>query len=224
MFNIDHSKVESFKNWFFGRPSINLDLMDDESIDNIDVHLATEADFPLNGDPDVKYYVIETGDTYRYINGAYQVVDVYMYGLTQEYRDSPRRVTAKTTVIDPTWNIPSIDARVINPNNAALATLYNVMALTTDLEQIRYSKVYGYKTTLMDVLQQGNSDDKETNVTTWFRREHAMLHRLLVSSQCSKLVQHKPVVDVLFKHGYILTWDDNKDRAVFKFNDFCVYL
>lgn len=220
---IDQAKVESFKNWFFGRTSV--ESYEDQDFSDVPVHLQTESDLPVEGNPDLKYYVVETGDTYRFVDGGYQVVDVYSFGITQQYRDAPRRVVHRNEITDPSFNIPHISAEQIKAGaSATLATLYNIQALLTDLEQIRRSEVYGYKTSLMDVLGKGQYLDKQENVTQWFAREHKLLHRLLASAMRSKDIFSKPIIDALFVHKYVLTWDDTKNRAVFKVEDFVVHL
>lgn len=222
---IDNTKVESFKNWFFGRPNINFDDLDDQAFNELSIHVAAESDLPKEADPEAKYYVEATGDTYRFVDGAYQVIDVYSFGVTQAYRDAPRRVYARETIVDHSHGIPSITAEQIrNGAPAGLATLYNIQALLMDLEQIRRIDVYGYKTTLMDVLSQGAYSTKEQNVTHWFSTQHTLLYRLLASSMRAKDSFNKSVIDALFKHNYVLTWDDAKNRPVFKVDDFIVYL
>ncbi len=221
---IDQAKVESFKNWFFGRP--NFLLEEDEHVFNdLPIHVATEADLPKESIVDAKYFVAETGDTYRYIDGAYQVIDVYAYGDAGRYREAPRRVVSRETITDHSFIIGSISAEQIYAGaSPSLATLYNIQALLMDFEQIRRTQVYGYKTTLMDILSRGPYQNKEQNVTNWFSSNHSMLYRLLVSSMRTKDAFNKSVVDALFKHNYVLTWDDTKNRAVFKLDDFIVYL
>lgn len=220
---LDHAKVDAFKNWFFGRVPAAEHVED--SFFDVPVHVATEADLPVEGDTEAKYYVVETGDTYRYRDGAYHVIDVYSYGVTQEYRDTPRCIYARPVIVDPSYNIPSISAEQVHAGGSAtLATLYNIQALLTDLEQIRRSQVYGYKTTLMDVLGKGHLADKSQNVTNWFAKEHTILYRLLISAFRTKEAFNKPIVDAMFKHNYILTWDDIKNRPVFKVDEFVVYL
>lgn len=222
---IDQAQIARFKDWFWGRPSIQMDESDDNPFfHDLPIEVATKNDLPLDGDAERKYYVADSRDTYRFVDGVYHIIDVYQFGVDEAYRDTPRTHVPKQTIVDHAYSIPSIEASKVTPDNAALATLFNVMALTTDLEQIRRSKVYGYKTTLMEVLQKGHSSDKDRNVTEWFAREHSMLYRLLSSSYRTKEIQHKPVIDALFKHGYVLTWVDQLNRPVFKFEDFYVYL
>lgn len=220
---IDTAKVEGFKNWFFGRP--NFMLEDDEAFSDLPVHVATEADLPKDGDPDAKYFVAETGDTYRYRDGAYYVIDVYSYGCTNEYREAPRRVVCREVITDYSYTLGSITADQIRAGTSpVLATLYNIQALLIDLAQIRRMYVTGYRTTLMEVLSKGPHVDKDQNLTTWFSSNHSLLYRLLASSQRSKDSFNTSVVDALHKQGYVLTWDDDKNRAVFKVDDFIVYL
>lgn len=221
---IDKAQVDRFKDWFFGRSSFQLEETDDGTFIHLPIEVATISDLPADGEPGRQYHVMDRQDTYKFVDGVYVMVDIYQFGVNEAYRDTPRVYTPKQLIEDHAWYIPSIGAKEINGENAALATLYNVMALSTDLEQIRRSKVYGYKTTLMEVLQKGISSDKDTNVTQWFATNHSLLYRLLSSAYRNKNNYHKPVIDVLFKHDYVLTWDDNKDRAVFKCGDFQVYL
>lgn len=222
---IDSAKVESFKNWFFGRPNFMLEMEDDQTFKDLPIHVAVEAELPIDGDPEAKYFVEETGDTYRYIDGAYQVIDVYSYGDAYRFRDAPRRVISREVIIDPTHGIPHITAEQIrNGAPATLATLYNIQALLVDLEQIRRMHVYGYKTNLMDILSKGPYTNKEQNVTNWFATQHTLLYRLLASSMRTKEAFSKSVIDALYKHNYVLTWDDAKNRPVFKIDEFVVFL
>lgn len=220
------AQIESFKNWFFGRPNFQLmDDVDEQPFFDIPVHIATESELPKEGDPDAKYFVAETGDTYRYVDGGYQVIDVYSYGDAHRYREAPRRVIAREVITDPSYGIPSISADQIRAGApATLATLYNIQALLVDLEQIRRMHVHGYKTTLMDVLSQGAYTIKEQNVTNWFSKHHTLLYRLLVSCMRTKDAFNKEVIDALYKHNYVLTWDDAKNRPVFKVDEFVVFL
>lgn len=221
--NIDQAKVEAFKNWFLGRvPALEYE---EDDFSDLPVNVEAESDLPVEGDPDAKYYVAATGDTYRYRDGAYHVVDVYSFGLTSEYRDKPRRIITRQVIEDPSYNIPSINAEQIKAgSSASLATLYNIQALLTDLAQIRRIHVTGYKTTLMEVLGKGANVDKQKNVTEWFANNHTLLYRLLASTMRAKDVFNKEILDALFHHKYVLTWDDTANRAVFKVDDFAVYL
>lgn len=220
---LDHAKVDAFKNWFFGRvPAVDYE---EDSFFDIPVHVVTEADLPVEGDTEAKYYVAETGDTYRYRDGAYHVIDVYSYGVTQQYRDAPRRVISRQVISDPSYSIPSINADQIKAGaSASLATLYCIQALLTDLQQIRRMHVEGYKTTLMEVLCKGAYVDRQQNVTEWFAKNHTLLYRLLSSTMRSKDSFNKEIIDALFHHKYVLTWDDAANRAVFKVEEFVVYL
>lgn len=220
--NIDSAKVEAFKNWFLGRvPAIEYE----EDFSDLPVNVEAESDLPVEGDPEAKYYVAATGDTYRFRDGAYHVVDVYSYGLTSEYRDKPRRIISRQVIVDPAFNIPSINAEQIRAGaSASLATLYNIQALLTDLAQIRRIHVTGYKTTLMEFLGQGPYGDRHKNVTEWFSKNHTLLYRLLASAMRDKDNFNKEILDALFHHKYVLTWDTDVNRAVFKMEDFTVYL
>lgn len=219
---INTTKIENIKNWFFGRVPHDFDR--DQMVSDLEFNFATESELPLDGDPEAKYFVEETRDFYRFIDGAYQVIDAYIYGITQEYRDTPRRVYPKVTIVDHSANIPSFPADKIKDSNSTLAVLYNVQALLIDLEQIRRVKVCGFNTTLMDVLGQGTSNDKDKNVTNWFAKDYKLLYKLLRSAHRTNNIFDKPIIDTLFKQNYVLTWSDKKNCPIFKIDDFYVYL
>lgn len=218
------NNAEKFKNWFFGRVPAELEHANEPEFSELPIHLQSEDNLPVEGNPNAKYFVADTGDTYRFIDGAYQVIDVYSYGVTQEYRDKPRRVISKVIIEDPSFTFPSIpEGKILGEDHATMATLFNIHALVTDLEQIRRIHVEGNKTTLMDVISTGHLDKAE-NATRWFATHHKLLYRLLVSTMRSKTMFNKKIIDAMAVHSYVLTWDDSKNRPVFKVADFTVYI
>lgn len=223
--HIAEDNIQRFKNWFFGRvPAYEYD---DEEVVLDTVYVNTEQDLPRDGDEDLKYHVAETGDTFRFKDGVYTEFKNYVFGVEEKYRDPLKVIRFKETLTDHSFELPSISADQVKAgSSASLSTLYNIMALRLDLAQIRKMHVEGRRTTLMEFLGKGSTIESERNfvITEWFRREHALLYRLLLSSYPSEQVQYKEVVDALFHHGYILTWDSAKRKALFKVEDFTVYL
>lgn len=219
---IQAQTVQRFKDWFFGRVP---EYQYEDEFEADVIYVNSESDLPRDGQEDVSYAVAETGDTYRFKDGIYTVVNPYVFGVEECYRDKPRTIQVKDVIVDLSYELPSISAEQVKAGgSASLATLYNIVALRVDLAQIKSIYVNGYRTTLMEYLGRGVNSEADRNVTEWFRKEHSLLYRLLLSSYPSEHAFHKGVVDALFHHGYILTWDAAKGRAMFKVDDFQVYL
>lgn len=222
-FNID--TMIRFKNWFFGivENPIVLEYETERLADEVFVN--NVGDLPEEGDPTISYRVTDLDTNYQFKDGAYYPIDPYVFGVDPAYREKPHPIRIAEKLTDQSYYIPdSSDAKIKAGYSPNQAVLFNVMALRLDLEQLRRVHVQGTKHTLMDVMSIGKLQDKADNVTAWFIKEHAILHRLLKSAYKSKKAFNQAIVDIIYNHGYVFTWDDLKNRPVLKVNDFTVHI
>lgn len=201
----------------------DIDIEDSLPVDT--VYVATTDNLPVDGEADIKYHVVADASIWRWADGAYHEVNPYVYGVDQIYRDMPRVIRPKATIVDPSAEMASLSLdQVRRGSSETLATLYNLHALRADLDMFRRLVVTGHQMTVMDLLGKGPSNDRDRNVTEWFAREHKAMYNLLRASSRSKGAMHNPVCDALHKQKASLTWDEDLNQAVFKIDDFKVYL
>lgn len=200
----------------------------DDALPADTIYVATTDNLPLDGEADIKYHVVADASDWRWADGAYHEINPYIYGVDHKYRELPRVVRPKSTIVDPSAEMPSLSLEQVRGGSSeTLATLYNLYALRADLGMLERIVVNGHKMTVMDLLSKGRHTRPEDNVTEWFQREHMAMHKLLSSCiqvRDGRMWAHNPVIDALFKQDAALTWDDVKKRAVFKTGDFKVYL
>lgn len=189
------------------------------------MYVATTDNLPHDGEADIKYHVVADASDWRWADGAYHEVNPYIYGVDHKYRELPRVVRPKSTIVDPSAEMASLSLEQVRGGGSeTLATLYNLIALRADLGMLERIVVVGHKMTVMDLLSKGRHTRAEDNVSEWFHREHKAMWTLLNASARRKDEMHAPVCDALFKQGASLTWCEDRNRAVFKTEGFKVYL
>lgn len=194
-------------------------------IDVEDVYVKNTSELPNIGEEGIKYTVTEDMSVWRWADGAYHETNPYVYGVDQQYRDTPRTIRPNSQIVDPSAELASLSLdQVREGSSPSLAVYYNLIALRADLALIRRTEVLHPNMSLMGIISAGPSSKPENNVTDWFIKNHRALHVLLSSSARSKATMFKAVVDVLNHNKASLTWDDDKNRAVFKTDDIKVYL
>lgn len=188
------------------------------------VYVKTVNDLPTEGNHGVKYHVLEETTDWKWIGNGYQEINPYVFGVDQVYCDSPRVVKRNQMLVDPTADFASISLdQVREGGSPMMSALYNLIALRADLDTIRRfnrDKTIG----LMTLVSKGPSANPLHNATNWFAREHKALYALLRSSAHSKNRMYLPMCDALHKQGASLTWDDRMNQAIFKVDEFQVYL